>query len=154
MRSAQSCLLGITTVREEEPLGNIVRSSALFPTWLLVYAQYLASTVWGVVKTQLLQVRDTLGALADRCAALKIDGAALHVSRLLRRDSRGLAVKRITMYSPNWVKSQNRMSSTSNQAWCPLSPYVKGAQPPTPFVVYTSWEHSVHGHVFIRSAPV
>ena len=64
----------------------------------------------------LLQVRDTLGALADRCAALKIDGAALHVSRLLRRESRGLAVKRITMYSPNWVKSQNRMSSTSNQA--------------------------------------
>ena len=64
----------------------------------------------------LLQVRDTLGALADRCASLKIDGAALHVSRLLRRESRGLAVKRITMYSPNWVKSQNRMSSTSNQA--------------------------------------
>ncbi len=67
---------------------------------------------------RLLQVRDTLGALADRCAALKIDGAALHVSRLLRRESRGLAVKRITMYSPNWVKSQNRMSSTSNQVRC------------------------------------
>ena len=70
-----------------------------------------------------LQVRDTLGALADRCAVLKIDGAALHVSRLLRRESRGLAVKRITMYSPNWVKSQNRMSSTSNQACCPLSTF-------------------------------
>ena len=82
-----------------------------------------------------MQVRDTLGALADRCVALKIDGAALHVSRLLRRESRGLAVKRITMYSPNWVKSQNRMSSTSNQAWCPLSPDVKEAQPPKTFLI-------------------
>ena len=63
-----------------------------------------------------LQERDTLGALAERCASLKIDGAALHVSRLLPTESKGLAVKRITMYSPNWVKSQNRMSSTSNQA--------------------------------------
>ena len=66
----------------------------------------------------LWQVRDTLGALAERCAALKIDGAALHVSRLTHAESRGLAVKRITMYSPNWVKSQNRMSSTSNQVRC------------------------------------
>ena len=61
-------------------------------------------------------MKDTLGALADRCAALKIDAGVLHVSRLLHSDSRGLAVKRITMYSPNWVRSQNRMSSTSNQA--------------------------------------
>jgi hypothetical protein len=66
----------------------------------------------------LWQVRDTLGALAERCAALKIDGSALHVSRLMRAESHGLAVKRITMYSPNWVKSQNRMSSTSNQVRC------------------------------------
>ena len=64
-------------------------------------------------------MKDTLGALADRCAALKIDAGVLHVSRLLRSDSRGLAVKRITMYSPNWVRSQNRMSSTSNQAGAP-----------------------------------
>lgn len=69
-----------------------------------------------VCRVHLLQVRDTLGALAERCASLKIDGAALHVSRLLHTESKGLAVKRITMYSPNWVKSQNRMSSTSNQA--------------------------------------
>ena len=67
----------------------------------------------------LFQVKDTLGALADRCAALKIDAGVLHVSRLLRSDSRGLTVKRITMYSPNWVRSQNRMSSTSNQAGAP-----------------------------------
>ena len=67
------------------------------------------------------QVRDTLGALAERCTALKIDGAALHVSRLTHAESRGLAVKRITMYSPNWVKSQNRMSSTSNQVRCPMT---------------------------------
>lgn len=63
-------------------------------------------------------MRDTLGALADRCTALKIDGAALHVSRLLRREDRGLAVKRITMYSANWTKSQGRMSGNSNQACC------------------------------------
>jgi hypothetical protein len=67
------------------------------------------------------QVRDTLGALAERFAALRIDGGQLHASRLARtpgggNGSRGLALKRIVMYSPNWVRSQNRMSSTSNQA--------------------------------------
>ena len=63
-----------------------------------------------------MQARDTLGALADRCAVLKLEGGSLHVSRLLRQESRGLAVKRLTQYSANWVRSQNRMSSTSNQA--------------------------------------
>ena len=63
-----------------------------------------------------LQVRDTLGALAERFAALRIDAGGLHLSRLARVHSRGLALKRIVMYSPNWVRSQNRMASTSNQA--------------------------------------
>ena len=62
------------------------------------------------------QVRDTLGALAERFATLRIDGGVLHASRLARPHARGLALKRVVMYSPNWVRSQNRMSSTSNQA--------------------------------------
>ena len=62
------------------------------------------------------QVRDTLGALAERFAVLRIDAGGLHLSRLARVHSRGLALKRIVMYSPNWVRSQNRMASTSNQA--------------------------------------
>lgn len=62
-----------------------------------------------------LQVRDTLGALAERFAALKLDNGGLHLSRLARMHSKAMALKRIVMYSPAWVKSQNRMASTSNQ---------------------------------------
>lgn len=61
-------------------------------------------------------MRDTLGALAERFAALRIDAGGLHLSRAARVHSRALALKRIVMYSPNWVRSQNRMASTSNQA--------------------------------------
>jgi len=62
------------------------------------------------------QVRDTLGALAERFAALRPAGApGLVLSRLARRTARPLALKRVVQYSPAWVKSQNRMASTSNQ---------------------------------------
>lgn len=62
------------------------------------------------------QVRDTLGALAERFAALRPGGSpGLVLSRLSRRSARPLALKRVVQYSPAWVKSQNRMASTSNQ---------------------------------------
>lgn len=62
-----------------------------------------------------MQVRDTLGALVQRFAALRLDAGGLHLSRLQRLNSLPVALKRIVMYSPAWVKSQNRMASTSNQ---------------------------------------
>jgi len=63
------------------------------------------------------QVRDTLGALAERFAALRPGGApGLALSRLGARQARPLLLKRVVQYSPAWVKSQNRMASTSNQA--------------------------------------
>ncbi|KAK9916419.1 hypothetical protein WJX75_002409 [Coccomyxa subellipsoidea] len=61
------------------------------------------------------QVRDTLGALAERFTALKLNNGGLHLSRLHRMHSKAMALKRIVQYSPAWVKSQNRMASTSNQ---------------------------------------
>ncbi|KAF8067421.1 POLD1 [Scenedesmus sp. PABB004] len=61
------------------------------------------------------QVRDTLGALAARFAALGLDGGACHLSRAVRRASRGLSTKSVVMYNVAWVKSQSRMASTSNQ---------------------------------------
>ena len=64
------------------------------------------------------QVRDTLGALAERFTALKLNNGGLHLSRLMRMHSKAMALKRIVMYSPAWVKSQNRMASTSNQVPC------------------------------------
>ena len=66
--------------------------------------------------TLVRQVRDTLGALAERFAALRPGGSpGLVLSRLARRGARPLALKRVVQYSPAWVKSQNRMASTSNQ---------------------------------------
>ncbi|KAF6253905.1 hypothetical protein COO60DRAFT_1642829 [Scenedesmus sp. NREL 46B-D3] len=61
------------------------------------------------------QVRDNLGVLAARFAALNLDGGACHISRAARQHSRGLSTKSVVMYSAAWVKSQSRMASTSNQ---------------------------------------
>ncbi|WIA33365.1 hypothetical protein OEZ86_006502 [Tetradesmus obliquus] len=61
------------------------------------------------------QVRDNLGVLAARFAALNLDGGACHISRAARPHSRGLSTKSVVMYSAAWVKSQSRMASTSNQ---------------------------------------
>jgi len=69
-----------------------------------------------LVKRSAAQVRDTLGALAERFAALRPGGApGLALSRLGARQARPLLLKRVVQYSPAWVKSQNRMASTSNQ---------------------------------------
>ena len=68
------------------------------------------------VQCLLLQVRDNLAALQTRWEVLKLQGdGRLHLSRLRGPGSKTLNVKSVVMYSPAWVKSQNRMASTSNQ---------------------------------------
>lgn len=54
----------------------------------------------------LWQVKDTLGALQKRCQALGLVSEALHLTRLAGAHARPLAIKRITMYSAAWMKSQ------------------------------------------------
>ena len=61
------------------------------------------------------QVKDTLGAIAARFKALHIGGGGLFVGRLVGSHARPLTLKSVVRYSPNWVKNQNRMASTSNQ---------------------------------------
>ena len=59
---------------------------------------------------------DTLEAISQRCTALRLGGGGgLRLSRHVPGHSCALQVKRVTMYSAAWVKSQSRMSSTSNQ---------------------------------------
>lgn len=80
-------------------------------------------------------MRDNLGVLQSRWEALKLPahppspyaslahalpsssagGGGLHLSREWGSASRPLGVKSVVMYSPNWVKNQNRMSGNSNQ---------------------------------------
>ena len=62
-----------------------------------------------------MQVKDTLGAIAARFKALHIGGGGLFVGRLTGSQARPLTLKSVVRYSPNWVKNQNRMASTSNQ---------------------------------------
>ena len=62
-----------------------------------------------------IQVKDTLGAIAARFKALHIEGGGLLVGRLVGSHARPLTLKSVVRYSPNWVKNQNRMASTSNQ---------------------------------------
>jgi len=81
------------------------------------------------VKRSAAQVRDTLGALAERVAALRPGGApGLALSRLGARQARPLLLKRVVQYSPAWVKSQNRMASTSNQASFSARYFSRGLQ--------------------------
>lgn len=55
-------------------------------------------------------MKDTLGALQERCQALGLALEALHLTRLTGPHARPLAIKRVTMYSAAWVKSQVRAS--------------------------------------------
>lgn len=59
------------------------------------------------------QMKDTLGALADRFKALRVEGGGLHLSRLLPTHSRAVSLKRVVQYSPNWVKNQQRVKAPS-----------------------------------------
>ena len=57
-----------------------------------------------------------MGTLADRWKALKLgDGQGLLLGRHAGRWRKPVSVRKITMYSAAWVKSQARMASTSNQ---------------------------------------
>jgi hypothetical protein len=62
-----------------------------------------------------LQVKESLGAVAERVKALRLAGGGLHISRSSPGHSVALALKKVVQYSPNWVKNQQRMASTSNQ---------------------------------------
>lgn len=62
-----------------------------------------------------VQVKDSLGAVAERVKALRIEKGELHISRSSANHSKALALKRVVQYTPNWVKNQQRMASTSNQ---------------------------------------
>lgn len=63
-----------------------------------------------------MQVRDTLGALSERWKALGLSGTqSCRLSRHAGQRRRPVSVRRITMYSADWVKRQTRMASTSNQ---------------------------------------
>ena len=62
------------------------------------------------------QVKDNLGALAERWKTLRLDGGVgLRLSRGLGRARKPVSVRKITQYSAAWVKSHARMASTSNQ---------------------------------------
>jgi len=67
------------------------------------------------------QVRDTLDRIKKRSEALGVGGISgsngllFGVGRLVGRHAKAAIVKKVTMYSAAWVKSQARMASTSNQ---------------------------------------
>lgn len=63
----------------------------------------------------LFQVKDTLHAISQRFHALGLGGGGLFISRYTQRHSTPISIRRVTMYSAAWVRSQSRMSSTSNQ---------------------------------------
>ena len=59
-----------------------------------------------LLSRMLWQVKDTLGALAERFKALRLEGGGLHISRAAPGRSHALALKRVVQYNPNWVKNQ------------------------------------------------
>lgn len=61
------------------------------------------------------QVGHTLEALSQRFTSLRLSGGNLQLSRLRGPAASPVSIKKVTMYSAAWVKSQSRMSSTSNQ---------------------------------------
>jgi len=67
------------------------------------------------------QVGDTLDRIKKRSEALGVggnsgsNGLLFGVGRLVGRHANAAIVKKVTMYSAAWVKSQSRMASTSNQ---------------------------------------
>ena len=55
-----------------------------------------------------LQVKETLAAIQERAKVLGLQADAMHLTRLAGIYARPLSVKRVTMYSAAWVKSQVR----------------------------------------------
>lgn len=89
-------------------LLRFCREEELLTRWLDFVRQYDPDMIC------LFQAADTLDAIRKRIEVLKIEGGQMYLSRALGRQ-RPTAVKRVTMYSAAWVKSQSRMASTSNQ---------------------------------------
>lgn len=94
-------------------IGATVRvfgsEKAMLSAWLEVVRRYDPDAL------VTFQVKDTLGAVAERMKALRLEGGGLHISRAIAGRSVALALKKVVQYSPNWVKNQQRMASTSNQ---------------------------------------
>ncbi|KAK9810365.1 hypothetical protein WJX72_009511 [[Myrmecia] bisecta] len=97
----------------ERGSGATVRCFESEEAMLLAWLEHFRSADPDAIP--LFQVKGTLGAIAERFSALGLAGGALHISRSSGGHSKALSVKRVVQYSPNWVKSQNRMASTSNQ---------------------------------------
>ena len=55
------------------------------------------------------QVKETLAAIQERAKVLGLQADALHLTRLAGAHARPLSVRKITMYSAAWVKSQVRV---------------------------------------------
>ena len=53
-------------------------------------------------------MKETLAAIQERAKVLGLQADALHLTRLAGAYARPLSVKRVTMYSAAWVKSQAR----------------------------------------------
>jgi DNA polymerase delta subunit 1 len=83
--------------------------SQLLLTWL----SYVKTVDPDIIA--LFQVKDTLHAISQRFHALGLGGGGLFISRYNQGHSTPISIRRVTMYSAAWVRSQSRMSSTSNQ---------------------------------------
>ena len=58
-------------------------------------------------------MKETLAAIQERAKVLGLQADALHLTRLAGIHARPLSVKRVTMYSAAWVKSQVRSGDVS-----------------------------------------
>lgn len=83
--------------------------SSLLLTWLSYFMAIDPDII------ALFQVKDTLHAISQRFQALGLCGGALFLSRYTQHHATPISIRRVTMYSAAWVRSQSRMSSTSNQ---------------------------------------
>ncbi|KAK9805765.1 hypothetical protein WJX73_007272 [Symbiochloris irregularis] len=105
---------GTEDVQRELSTGALVRSYSSEADMLTAWRDFFDEADPDAIP--LFQVRDTLGALSERWKALGLSGTqSCRLSRHAGQRRRPITVRRITMYSADWVKRQTRMASTSNQ---------------------------------------
>ena len=80
---------------------------------LLSWLAFMRATDPDVIAV--FQTNESMALLKARFAALRLDGGGVYLSRMARQHSKNMEVKKTTMYSAQWVRSQSRMASTSNQ---------------------------------------
>ena len=68
-----------------------------------------------------MQVKETLAAIQERAKVLGLQADALHLTRLAGVHARPLAVRKVTMYSAAWVKSQVHVADATVSAQRPMS---------------------------------